>query len=127
MSGLLTKWRRPKPNIDRRQSLAAIPVRNPTIVNETVTKDGDGIVVLTRLERGNRWWSRFAPPVIEQRIELDEMGAFVFRRINGERKVQQIIEEFIRNFRVNRREAELSTVAFLKSLAQKRLISIVVK
>lgn len=127
MLDLLIKRRPPKPNIDRRQSLDAVPVRNPSIEDETIQGAGDGMVIVSRIRRGRRWWSRFAPEVIEQRIELDEMGAFVFRRIDGEHTVKKIIEEFVRHFRVNRREAELSSVAFIRKLAQKRLISIVVK
>ncbi len=127
MPDLLSKWRNPKPTIDRRQSLESIPVRNLSIEDETIKISGEGMVVVSRIRRGRRWWSRFAPPVIEQRIELDEMGAFVFSRIDGEHSVKRIIEEFVKHFRVNRREAELSTVEFIRKLAQKRLISIVVK
>ncbi len=127
MSGLLDKWRKPKPEIDRQQSLAAIPVRNQAIAEEKTETEADGLVIVTRIERSNRWWSRFAPPVIEQRIELDEMGAFVFQRIDGERTVRQIMKDFVKHFRVNRREAELATAEFIRKLAQKRLISLVIK
>jgi hypothetical protein len=41
--------------------------------------------------------------------------------------VAQIIESFRVRYAANRREAELSTVAFLRSLAQRQIISIVIR
>ncbi len=127
MTSLLSRWRGSEPSLGRQQSLKGIPVRHETLEVEKNEESDKAMVIVNRIKRGTRWWSRFAPPVIEQRVELDEMGAFVFQRIDGERNVAQIIEEFVRFYRVNRREAELSTVAFLRKLAQKRLVSIIIR
>lgn len=126
MASLLDRWRKPAPALDRRRSLKGVPVRHKSVSVETETTPDAGMVLLNRITRGKGWWSRFAPPVIEQRLELDELGAFVFGLIDGRRDVARIIEEFAARYRVNRREAELSTAAFLRKLAQKRLISIVI-
>jgi hypothetical protein len=110
--------------INRTQSLTGIPVVNDGV--KTVEADGR-LQVVVRWQRTRGLWSRFMPPVLERTVKLDEVGAFVFRLIDGRRNVRQIIEEFVRRYRANRREAELSTVAFLRSLAERRVISIVIK
>ena len=71
--------------------------------------------------------ARFMPPILERTVKLDELGAFVFRLIDGQRTVLQIVEAFQQRYKANRREAELSTVEFLRSLAQRRVISIAIK
>ena len=127
MASFFGWMREPKPTLDRRTSLQGVPVRHETITVDPTAGGTNGIVLINRFERGKGFLSRFAPPVIEQRLELDELGAFVFQLIDGERTVAQIIEEFVRRYRVNRREAELCTVAFLRRLTQKRLVSIVIR
>ena len=99
------------------------------MVNDGVKAvEADGrLQVVVRWRRTRGLWARFMPPIIERTVKLDEVGAFVFRLIDGRRDVRQIIEEFVRRYRANRREAELSTVAFLRSLAERRVISIVIK
>lgn len=128
MPSVLDIFRKPAPELDRQRSLSGVPVRNTGIIVETDRKPADGMVLINRVKRGDSLWSRFfSPSVIEQRLELDELGSFVFGLIDGRRSVAQIIDEFIQRYRVNRREAELCTVAFLRRLAQKRLVSIAIQ
>lgn len=118
--------KKPKaPPIDRRRSLEGIPV-----LNEGVSvKDADPgkVHIVVRTPRGKGLLARFQPQVLERNLKLDELGTFVFRQIDGQRTVREIIGEFIARYHANRREAELSTVSFLKSLAQRNVISIVIK
>ncbi len=128
MPSLLDLWRKPAPPLDRQRSLKGVPICHDSIVIEADQASADGMVLVNRVARGNSLWSRFfSPPIIEQRLELDELGSFVFRLIDGRRSVAQIIDEFVQRYRVNRREAELCTVAFLRKLAQKRLVSIAIQ
>jgi hypothetical protein len=117
--------RQKEPVIDRRQSLDGIPVVNRGVTVEDVPPDRLNLVV--RTPRGSGLLARFQPPVLERNIKLDALGTFVFRQIDGERDVRGIIGIFAERYRANRREAELSTVAFLRSLAERRVISIVIK
>ncbi len=125
MKGLFGFLRKPEPAIDRRRSLDGIPVVNG-VARATLTEAGRVVVVLRHV-RGKGLLSRLAPPVIERRFELDELGSFVFRLIDGQRTVAGIVEAFREQYRLNRREAELSTVSFLRMLAQRRVIAVVVK
>ena len=117
--------RQKEPTIDRRRSLDGIPVVNRGVTAQDVPPDRVSLVV--RSPRGSGLLARFQPPVLERNIRLDALGAFVFRQIDGERSVRGIIDLFVERYRANRREAELSTVSFLRSLAERRAISIVIK
>lgn len=111
--------------IDRRQSLAGVPV-----VNENVKIDDrneEKIVVSVTTARGNGFLDRFKPAMLTSRVELDELGSFGLSLIDGKKSVTQIIDAFVERYRVNRREMELSVVAFMKSLIQRRVISILIE
>ncbi|NQT93055.1 MAG: PqqD family protein [Lentisphaerae bacterium] len=111
--------------IDRRRSLAGVPVRNGGVFEKERTEDGLELVIV--LKRGAGFLARFQPPVMERRLKLDELGCFVFDQIDGKRNTRQIVDAFAARYGVNRREAELSCVQFLRMLAQRHAVSITVK
>ena len=116
---------RAKPRLDRRESLAGVPVLNDGV---TVDRDDDGNwLLVVRQPRRRGLFSRFLPPVMERRTQLDSLGTSVVRQIDGKRDTGAIIKAFVAEHRLNGREAELSVVAFLKSLVQRNLVSIIVK
>lgn len=114
-----------EPVIDRQQSLKGIPVLNQGV---TFVENEPGRVVITiRVRRREGFLSRFTPPVLERIVKLDELGSFVFHQIDNCKSTLDIIDVFSSHYRVSRREATMSTVAFLKSLVQRGVISIAVK
>lgn len=117
--------KRKTPPLDRRRSLAAIPVLNEGV--RSAANEAGHVVVRVTLKRGRGFLARFQPALMERTVKLDELGSFVFKQIDGQRTTQDIIEAFMARYRPNRREAELSTVDFLKSLAKRGVISVVVK
>ena len=117
--------RQDRAQIDRRQSLDGIPVLNEQISCEN-DKTGR-LVVNIKLKRGNGFLARFQPPVLERNVRLDEIGGYVFKLIDNQRNTLEIINMFLEKYRVNRREATLSVVDFLKSLVKKGVVSIVIK
>ncbi len=121
-------WVKEKPPvINRAQSLAGVPVVNTGVRVQAREGDGDRVELTICLRRGTGVWSRFLPPTLTRKVKLDELGSFVFRQIDGQRSVREIVEAFWTRYRVNRREAELSTVEFIRSLAQRQAISIVIR
>jgi hypothetical protein len=111
--------------IDRARSLDSVPVLNEGLrVDETKE---NRVVVTVRLKRGKGLMSRFLPKEFNRQVKLDELGTYVFRQIDGETTTRQIINAFTKHYKVNRREAELSCVSFLRSLAARHVISVVVK
>jgi hypothetical protein len=123
---LFGKSDKPKtPPIDRRRSLEAIPVVDEKVA---VKAEANGLLTLTvRIKRQNTIFARFLPPEMERNVKLDELGTFVFGLIDGKRTTKDLIEEFVKRYKVNRREAELSCVRFLRSLAERRVIAIAVR
>jgi len=117
--------KRKRKALDRRRSLEGIPVINKNVSIKNSEKGN--LVISARVPRKSRFFSRFLPPVMTRNVKLDELGSFVVTQIDGEKKVLDIIEAFIARYHTNRRETELSVVAFLKSLIQRQVISIVVK
>ncbi len=115
--------RNKKYTIDRSQSLESIPVHNEGVSH--IEQDGR-IVIKVRTRPRNRLLARFQPPVRERVVKLDALGSFVYKQIDNQKTAHQIIEAFIRQYKTNRREATLSTVEFLKLLAARGVISIVV-
>ncbi len=82
-------------------------------------------VELTRKQGG--LLSSFLPNKTIKKIRLDQLGQFVLEKVDGRRNTRDIIEAFVRQYRTNRREAELCVTAFLRSLAERHVISIVIK
>jgi hypothetical protein len=111
--------------IDRRRSLAGIPIINKNV--SIRTNEGGTLMLSAVIPRKSRFFSRFLPAVFTRNVKLDELGSFVVNQIDGDKDVLDIIEAFVQEYRTNRRETELSVVAFLKSLVQRQFVSIVVK
>lgn len=119
-------WNQRTPvTIDRRRSLDAIPVRNEGVFEKLRSDEELELVVIVK--RGNGFLARFQPRVMERSLKLDGLGIFVFDQIDDKRTTRNIIDAFVKCFKVNRREAELSCVQFLRNLAERQAISIVVK
>ena len=86
--------------------------------------DGGALMLVVQREPfRNRLLQAVAPVVRERRIELDEVGTAVWRMLDGQRSVREVIGRFSEEFGVNRREAEVSVLDFLKSLMGRGLLS----
>jgi hypothetical protein len=112
-------------SLDRRQSLSGIPALNEG-VKAAPSENGDLLLTVPMKRRGD-FLGRFQPARWERRVQLDSVGSFVLSQIDGQRTVLEISEIFIERYKINRREGELSTVAFLKSLLQRNIICIGIK
>ena len=111
--------------LDRRTSLNGIPVLHNGV---SLDEKEEGRSVLTvEAPRSKSLLAYFLPPIVKRQYRLDELGTFVVKQVNGKRSVLQIINTFAKQYRVNRREAELSMVQFFKSLAGRKAISIVIR
>jgi len=105
-----------------------VPVKNRA-VEETVLPDG--LVRLAYPLAIKPWFGRLAEKVgmwdkkpMTKQVELDELGTFVWERIDGARSVQQIAAELAAFYEVQPREAELSVTAFIKTIGQRGIIGL---
>lgn len=122
------KKRTPLPFIPRAEALNMVPLRNAEVSETGI--DG-GLVQLSYPLAVKPWFGRLAErvgmwdqrPMIKH-LELDEMGTFVWRLIDGEHSVRQIAEAFVEHYEVQPREAELSVTAFIKTIGQRGIIGL---
>jgi len=114
-------------HLDRRTSLHAKPVLNRLV---KVERGEDGNVVLL-VPRPDNWWvrwvtSRFKLPAYK-RVALDGLGSFVIEHCDGEHTVRDVVDKFAKKYRLNRREAEVSMNTFLRDLARRSIIGLVIE
>jgi len=120
-------FRKPGPKITREQSLTAIPIRNGNVQWEIDEEVDETLIVIPRRDD---WWVRlfarffFVPD--NKKVTLDELGSFVWKRCDGETTVDELIAAFGERYKLSRKEAELSMIAFLQQMAKKRLIGLAV-
>lgn len=116
-----------KPKLTRQQSLSAIPVRNEKIQVEMDDDIGEASLIIPRRDD---WWVRLMSKVFFvpefRKITLDELGTFVWNQCDGSTTVGEIIQRFAKRYKLERKEAELSMIAFLRQMVKKRLIGLAV-
>ena len=114
--------RRNAPELDRKQALEAVPVLNQLV---SVDRKADGTSVLnlprkrTSMVRAVSTFFRLPP---YKQIELDELGGYAVELCDGTNTVNDIIAQFAQRFQLHRREAEVSMLTYLKSLAKRGII-----
>jgi hypothetical protein len=112
--------------ISRDHALGCIPVRNPQIAEQ---ENDNGELCLTYQVRIRPWFQNIVQKItgrtddiIKRKLQLDVLGSSVWRMIDGQRETREIIEDFQKNHKLNRREAEISVTSFLKELGKRGLI-----
>ena len=98
------------------------PVRNSEIEWKT-NEAGEAILTVPRrrdrMARVISFWFK----VPETRgVELDEVGTFVWSLCDGENTVESIVRKTSDQYRMNRREVEVSVTTFLQMLAERRFV-----
>ena len=101
--------------------LSARPVR----LSEATPKEAGTnkwlLKVQLRPTRLARWLLR-VPTGTSKTFELDPLGLFVWEACDGKTPVRQVIRKLAKRYNLNEREAEVATVQFLYTLAEKGLI-----
>ena len=113
--------------LSREASLDSIPLRNPGIKAD---RNEDGTVLL-RLPPSPNWWARMVMKLlrvgdVERNVSLDELGSFVWDECDGKTTVRDLIRRFAERFKLNRKEAEVSIAQFLRMLAKRGFMGIMV-
>jgi hypothetical protein len=126
--GLLDWFKKSKdtPELDREQSMQSVPMINQLI---TVEYDAEGNAVLNvprkRTTMVKLMAKLFRLPPYKQ-IELDELGTYTIELCDGEHTVEEIIEKFADRFDLSHREAEVSMLSYLQTLAKRGIIAFAV-
>ena len=105
--------------------LQSRPARNEAVDWE---KNDDGEVQIT-ITRQNSWKIRMLSKIVyipkKRRITLDELGTEVWVLCDGKTTVARMIEALSEKYQLNRKEAEISLLTYLKTLGQKRFVGFV--
>ncbi len=114
--------------LSRTEALACIPQQNDTTSWEELE---NGNVLFTYAIPLSRFFQalhrKFTKNSVEtptKRLELDEMGSFVWKLIDGRRSVGDIITTFAHEYKVSNQEAETAVTAFIKTLGQRGFIGL---
>lgn len=114
----------------RAQVLAARPLRHPKVEwSREPTRDSalPDLVLLRVPRRHDRWgdlMARWFKLPEFKRIELDQIGSDVWELCDGTRSVEVISRRISENYKLNKRQAQTSVTAYLKMLADRRLIGL---
>lgn len=102
------------------------PARNELLAWEK-TQAGEARITVTRQET---WKTRLLAKVFyipERRtITLDEVGTEVWQMCDGQTTVAQMIDRLRDRYKLDRKEAEVSLLSYLKTLGQKRFVGFLV-
>ena len=114
---------RKSPKLSREAMLNSRPARNEALAWD---ENDDGEVVI-KVERQESLRVRLLSKVFyipqERKITLDEVGTEVWQMCNGKTSVAQMIERLGKKYQLNRKEAEVSLLSYLKTLGQNCWIS----
>ncbi len=114
--------------LSRTEALACIPKANDTT---TWTELEDGTIMFTYAIPLSRFFQalhrKFTKNSVDtptKRLELDAMGSYVWKLIDGKRSVGTIITTFAREYKVSNMEAETAVTSFIKTLGQRGFIGL---
>ncbi|MCY6370231.1 PqqD family protein [Clostridium ganghwense] len=94
----------------------------PTLY-EKVEDDSNLTIVIRRDSKMDRFFLKiFRKSHKELYVHLDEIGSFIWNRINGKRTVLDLCKEFMKTYGVEEKEAINRTVHFMKILKNNKFI-----
>jgi len=108
--------KQPPPTVSPERLYRSTPVVTPSIQYE---EDSKGIVtILIPVKEGDK-------VVRTLKVKLDAIGSKVWKKIDGKTSFNEICQWMKNEFMITEKEAEVSLSMFIKSLADKRLVALV--
>ncbi len=110
------------PRVDREAVLRLRPVRNAAIEWET-NEDGEALLrVPSRKDRVGKFASLLLKMPETRAVQLDEVGTFVWGLCDGRQTVDGIVKQTCKQYKMNRREVEVSVTTYLQMLSERNFI-----
>lgn len=112
------------PEVDRAATLRLRPLRHPTLTSEK-RESGETILIVPQndeVSRITRTMARWLRVPTERKVELDEVGGFVWELCDGSHTIESVVQKTSRHYKMNRREAEVSVTMFLQMLHERKFI-----
>lgn len=115
-----------EPSITRRQALSAYPVRNPDVTWREL--ESNEVVVTVKRPSKATWriisWLFYVPE--SRDISLDEVGSFIWQLCDGEHSVADLVEALVKEYKLGKRESEVSLTTYLRDIGKRGLIAFLV-
>lgn len=114
--------------LNRTEALACIPRQNDTCSWQEL-ENGDILftyaIPLSRFFQAlHRRFSKNSVETPTKKLQLDAMGSFVWKLIDGRRSVGEIITIFAKEHKISKQEAETAVTTFIKSLGLRGFIGL---
>ena len=116
-----------KPTITRIQQLSALPIRNPVVVWEKGEDKNAGLALLRIPRKPGKfadWTAKMMRLPEYRKLELDEIGTDVWELCDGQHSIEQVTIAIVTKYKLNRRQSEASVLAFLKMMAERKLVAV---
>ena len=117
---------RKKPRLTREAMLNSRPARNE-LLNWETAETGEAQITV---ERSDSWKTRILSKVFyiptERTITLDSVGTDVWKMCDGNTSVSAMIQGLQDRYKLDRKEAEVSLLSYLKTLGQKNFVGFLV-
>lgn len=118
-----------KQKISREDALNGTPIRNPGVKEDWI--DAETVQLVYPVLPGNRITailSRFGKDIKSfvrlKTLELDLLGSYVWKEINGTSSVKEISYIFCNAFQLEPSEAQMAVSTFLRELGKRGIIAI---
>jgi len=115
-------FRRKKPLLSKDQVYASRPLRNPNLRWE---RNEQGLVVLS-IPRRTDFLGKILTVVFvvpkSRSVQLDEVGSLVWDLCDGTNSIREMIERLSREYKLNRKEADVSLTTYLRNLAKRGIV-----
>jgi len=112
-------------SVDRAKLLSLKPKPSSNVKWE-VYDTGEVAIIIERKYRG-RLGEILATIFMQpktRKIVLDEIGSYVWKMFNGKTSIREIITKISEKFKMSKREAEVSLIAFLSDLEKRGAITV---
>ena len=114
---------RKKPKTPTREQLMAQKPVKLVDAEMTPSEQGGKLTVPMQPPKFARWLG--AKSIARDKtFEFDSLGLFVWQQLDGRTSVQQLIRRLAKQYNLNLREAEASTLLFLQMLTKRGLVGV---
>src|SRR4051794_25804043 len=101
--------------------LSSIPIKNALVREKQMNKKN---LRLTAPLKPSRLHAFISKSPTEKSFDLDDLGQDVWSRLDHQQTIEHLIQSFAEDHHLNLREAEVSILLFLNTLAKRNLIAL---
>lgn len=108
----------------KHEALSAVPVLSVDIRLQITTQ---GLVRISYPIRLQPWLTRLLPRTLSlpmRTLELDDMGSFVWKHIDGNNSVHKLAEVVADHYQCHPSEAKHAVAAFIRQLGQRGIVGL---